>query len=402
MTSGPCIAPAGDGLVSGILGFVDCQAQAIGMGGHQALAAPGSSVANAINILLVLFIALFGYRLLIGERLQLRDGVLAVVKIGIVLTLAFSWPAYQTLVYDVAFRAPAELAAAIGRPAGIPGAEGGLVARLDSADRYFVALNSLGTGSGLTAPVSTWQAGAPARQAPSAFDPFALGGARVFYLLGALTGFAAVRLIAGLLLAVGPLFVAFLLFDTTKGLFAGWLRVLAGAALTAVGAAVVLGVQLALLEPRLIELLAWRGAGYAIPGAAVELFVVSMAFSLATIAVLIASWRVTNGFVFPQSHPPATMEMLPQPSAAPRDPWPHRQSSEDAGIRSRAAIVADSVAYQQRREESGGFGPVAPRREAQPHSSRWSETSAWQVQPLGQSGRRTAARVSASAQRRDA
>ena len=402
MSSGPCSAPAADGLVSGILGFVDCQAQAIGMGGHQALAAPGSSVAIAINILLVLFIALFGYRLLIGERLQLRDGVLAVFKVGIVLTLAFSWPAYQTLVYDVVFRAPAELAAAIGRPAGIPGAEGGLVARLDSADRYFVALNSLGTGSGVTAPVSTWQAGAPPRQAPSAFDPFALGGARIFYLLGALTGFAAVRLIAGLLLAIGPLFVAFLLFDSTKGLFAGWLRVLAGAALAAVGAAVVLGVQLALLEPRLMELLAWRGANYAIPGAAVELLVVSMAFSLATLAVLIASWRVTSGFAFPQSSPQVTSEMSPQSMDAPRNPWPSRQPTEDAGLRSRAAVVADSVAYSQRREDPGAFHLTAPRRQAEPHSSRVTETNDWQVQPLGQSGRRTAARVSASAQRRDA
>ncbi|MFN3591107.1 MAG: type IV secretion system protein [Thermaurantiacus sp.] len=396
-----CQAPAGGGLVSGILDFVDCQAQAIGMGGHQALAAPGSGFAIALNILLVLFIALFGYRLLLGERLQLRDGVLAAIKVGIVFTLAFSWPAYQTLVYDVVFRAPAEIAAAIGRPAGIPGSDGGLVARLDGADRSFVALNALGIGAGLPAPVSTWQAGAPPRQPPSTFEPFALGGARVFYLLGALGGFAVVRLTAGLLLAIGPLFVAFLLFDSTRGLFAGWLRVLAGAALAAVGAALVLGVQLALLEPRLAELLTWRSAGYAIPGAAVELFAVSLAFALATLAALMASWRVTSGFGFPGPRSHAAPDSRRRSDDRQQEPWPRRAVSDEAGARSRAAAVADSVITMQRREVLGGFDPGAPRRQSQPHASRTDDAMTWPVQPLGQAGRRTQARISAGAQRRD-
>jgi type IV secretion system protein VirB6 len=401
MTTGPCQVPPGVGLVSGILDFVDCQAQAIGMGGHQALATPGSEFAIALNILLVLFIALFGYRLTIGERLQLRDGVLVVIKLGIVLTLAFSWQAYQTLVYDVAFRAPAELAAAIGRPAGIPGSDGGLVARLDGADRLFVTLNALGPGVGLPAPISTWQAGIPPRQVPSTFEPFALGGARVFYLLGALSGFAAVRLIAGLLLAIGPLFVAFLLFDATRGLFAGWLRVLAGAALAAVGAALVLGVQLALLEPRLAELLTWRSAGYAIPGAAVELFVLSLVFALAMLAVLLASWRVANGFAFPEPRLQSMQEAALRSSQAQLEPWPRRAMVDEAGARSRAAAVADSVITPHRRDVSGGFDPGAPRRHAQPHASRIDDAMALAVQPLGQAGRRTQARVSAGAQRRD-
>ena len=69
------------------------------------------------------------------------------------------------------------------------------------------------------------------------------------------------RLVAGLLLALGPFFIAFLLFDGTRGLFEGWLRVLGGAALGALGTAIVLGVELALLEPWLADLLACRLAG---------------------------------------------------------------------------------------------------------------------------------------------
>src|SRR5439155_567824 len=65
------------------------------------------------------------------------------------------------------------------------------------------------------------------------FNTFAIGGSRMLFLVGAIGGLAAVRMIAGLLLAVGPLFVAFLLFENTRSLFEGWIRVLAGAALAA-------------------------------------------------------------------------------------------------------------------------------------------------------------------------
>src|SRR6185503_9979205 len=123
----------GAGFVSGVLDYVDCQAQAIGAGGFQALAAPGSTLSLVLSGLLTLFVALFGYRMLLGDTPGLRDGVFSVVKIGIVLALAFSWPAYRTLIYDVALKGPAELAGEVGRPAGLPGSGGGLVARLDNA-----------------------------------------------------------------------------------------------------------------------------------------------------------------------------------------------------------------------------------------------------------------------------
>src|SRR5688572_31916345 len=49
-----------------------------------------------------------------------------------------------------------------------------------------------------------------------------------------------------------------------------------GSALGALGTAVVLGVELALVEPRLAELIAWRNGGYSIPGAPAELFAISL------------------------------------------------------------------------------------------------------------------------------
>lgn len=397
-----CQPDAGAGLVSRILGYVDCQAQAIGAGGFQAFGAPNSTLSLIVGALLTIFIALLGYRMLFGQTPDFQDGIIAAVKIGVVLTLAFSWPAYQTLVYDVFLKGPAELASEIGRPAGIPGATGGLTRRLDLADRGFTALGVLGTGAGPRAPVAGATAQDEQLRTASAFDPFALGGARIVYLAGAIGALAGLRMVAGLMLALGPFFVCFLLFAPTRSFFEGWLRVLAGAALGALGSSIVLGVQLALLEPWLAELIAWRNAGYSIPGAAVELFVVSIIFALVLVTVVAAAWRVTVGAGMPAAWrlaPARLMGSLDQrisgSTAGAVEP-----RSLSAGERSRAAMVVEAVGAVQRRElmRAGPAGGAS----ASAAISGAGGPGPTTRQPLGQTSRRPVhSRVSQSSNRRD-
>src|SRR3546814_18149850 len=85
--------------------------------------------------------------MLLGQTPTIREGVLTFVKIGLVLTLATSWPAYQALVYDIILRAPAELASTIGGAAGLPGSGGGLVARIDGVDPALKVLDIEGGGA---------------------------------------------------------------------------------------------------------------------------------------------------------------------------------------------------------------------------------------------------------------
>ncbi|WP_204307111.1 hypothetical protein, partial [Klebsiella aerogenes] len=69
-------------------------------------------------------------------------------------------------------------------------------------------------------------------------------------------------------------------------LFEGWVRGLVAAILGAVAVTILLGVELALLEPWLATLLARRQAGLPIGGATSELLVTSLAFGLAMLAGL--------------------------------------------------------------------------------------------------------------------
>ena len=409
-----CPGLPANAFLGGIIDYVDCQAQAIGSGGYQALAAPGSTLSLVLTGLLTLFVAFFGYRMLFGQTPGMRDGVLALVKIGIVMALALGWPAYRTLIYDVALKGPAELASGIGGPAGLPGAGGGLVPRLDNADRLLLAFIDLGPGEAdmSVAPrvprpgEVVDSAGRPIRS--SSLGGFALDGARVFFLTGTVASLALVRLTAGLMLALGPFFIAFLLFEGTRGLFEGWLRVLAGAALGALGTAIALGVELALLEPWLANLLAMRAAGYATPGAPVELFVATLVFALVLAGLMFASARVAYGFRLNPSLRPVSQLVA---EALRGESWRATalaQPGEALQIdRSRAVMVADAVAATQRREFPAPGVSTAGPGAAPPGSAGHvvrpgSPGEALPPQPLGETfRRRTRTRHSASASRRD-
>ena len=86
----PILSPD-TGFVRSMMAFVDCQAQTLGAGAWQSLAAPGSTLSLVLTGFLTLFVALFGYRLLFGHAPDLRSGVLAIVKVGFVVAMAPSW-----------------------------------------------------------------------------------------------------------------------------------------------------------------------------------------------------------------------------------------------------------------------------------------------------------------------
>ncbi|HEY0414245.1 MAG TPA: type IV secretion system protein [Allosphingosinicella sp.] len=412
-----------DEFLRSLLSAVDCHAQTIGQAGYQALATPGSAVSLGLTALLTIFVALFGYRMLLGQAPDAREGVVAAAKIGVVLALATSWPAFRTLAYDVTMHGPAELAASIGQQASLPGAGGGLVERLQGVDNELAELTVLGTGKppeqdevvGPNQPLTPEQQQREyarlqqLQQRPRwnpADDAKLVGEARTLYLTGAIAAFASVRLVAGLLLALGPLFAIFLLFDNMRGLFEGWIRGLVGAALGSLATAIVLGVELALLEPWMAAVVSARRADIPTPTVPVELLVTTLVFALTLVAALIATAKVARGFrmthamrVVPQHWVEGIRSRSSELRAVTRE---GAAAAEAPDQRSRAFALADAVAATQRREAAAPLPPAArlgPQRVGEA-ARRDNEIAA--AVPLGQSWqRRTRGRVSAGAARRD-
>jgi type IV secretion system protein VirB6 len=222
------------------------------------------------------------------------------------------------------------------------------------------------------------------------------------FLTATIAGFASVRLVAGLLLALGPFFIAFLLFEGTRSLFEGWIRGILAAILGAVAVTILLGIELALFEPWLGQLIALRQADQSIAGADTELLVVAFAFALALLAGLGMSARVAIAFRLPAAWRMAAGEPAVQmrTEEAPRPVLAGSPAHMPSEQHSRAAAVAEAVASRQRRETLSTGSAGAPGRTVGQGPTR--DVPAAVPTPLGQSyRRRTQGRVSASAGRRD-
>jgi type IV secretion system protein VirB6 len=397
----PAVPPA-SGFIGSMTAYIDCQAQVLGSGSWQALAAPGSTLTIVLTGFLTIFIALIGYNLLLGRSMTVRSGTLAFVKIGAVFALATSWPAYRTLVYDLVTDGPSQLVSEIGPAAGVVGSDGTLTQRLDLADQTLTQLAVLGPGPPV--PNSEAQVAPPPF---GGFDAFALGGSKILFELTAIAGLGIVRIVAGLMLALGPFFIAFLMFDATRSLFEGWIRVLAGAALAAIGVSIALGLELAFIEPWLSEVLARRMAGEALPTVASELFVIASVFSMIVAAALYASARVARAFRLPP-----LLHIVPLAGEQQRPTARLQAQSTDGPVetmqaeRSRASAVASILMATTRRERGevqmagGGHAFAGPHGRTPVMSA--SEAPSMAAVPVGRTfTRRAHSRVSAAGTRRD-
>lgn len=348
---------SGSQFLASTLAHLDCQGQTIGAYGFGVLSDTSSGTFAALTALLTVFIALFGIRLILGPAPAARDVVGDILKVGIVLTLATSWPAWRVIGYDLVLNGPAELAHGIGLSAGLPGGDGSLVARLQNADDGIVATTMYGTGR-LTGGVVGGSDLGDSFHGIALADQSGFGWGRVAFLSGIIAPFAVTRIGAGLLLALAPLMAGLLLFNGTAGVFLGWLRGLAFVALGSLALAICAGVEVALIDPWLSDVLAQRQGNVFTPSAPTELTVLAFAFALANLGLLALIGRVTffahatGARLLPQ---PDRWWSFPQGSAA---DLPHLRETTRGDAITRAQSVADAVAMTMRREEEGGLNPA--------------------------------------------
>jgi type IV secretion system protein VirB6 len=381
-----CVGPpTGSGFLAATLAHLDCQAQNIGQAGYQALATTGSPLSLALTALLAIFVAVIGLRYLTNRPLGVEEWVSGALKVGFALALAASWPAYRTVVYDLVLKGPAEISGAIGRASALPGSDGGLVARLQGVDTGIMKL--VEAGSGRLDIASRRPAG---EIAPPLADDTTLGWGKTLFISSIVGSLGLLRMGGGIFLALAPMFAGLMLFQGTRFLFFGWLRALIAIAIGSIGIAIILGVQLALMEPWLSQVLALRAARIATLSAPFELLALTLSFSLAILGLFIFALRIafaSAAITKVQVVIERAAQSLQQEAAA----W--RPFAADAPAnqaeQTRAQVIAESLRQALNLERQGAAGldsdGRAPNRAALAGGAGIESETKQTIPPLGRS-----------------
>ena len=202
--------------VAASLRAVDCAAGATAQAAFGRLFGSDGALLPALTILLTLYVAFFAFSLITGRtRVGVASLTPRMITVGLVLTFATSWIAYQSVVWNLAVGAPDQIAGILMDTSGS--------ATTIFADKIDVVFASLIEANGSQGTEG----------ATSAFSPPGLMwlGAMLL-LLGTVGLLATCKIALAILLALGPVFVVLALFPSTRGLFTGWLKGVVMLALT--------------------------------------------------------------------------------------------------------------------------------------------------------------------------
>ena len=263
--------------VAAALRAVDCTAGNLTAQAFGRLFAPGGSMATVLTILLTIYIAIFGLQLLTGRSsIGVRALTPRMITVGLVLTFATSWVAYQSVVWNLAIGAPDWLAGVLTGTT-----ESATTTFAQKIDVVFLAIQQASAGA----------------EDISAFSPEGMMwlGAMLF-MLGTVGLLVTARIALAVLVALGPVFVVMALFEGTRGLFAGWLKGVTMLALAPLFAVIGGSVMLELAVPVLSTLVASPGQvdaqaamGFFMIGA---VHVALMVLVLRTAATMVGGWTV--------------------------------------------------------------------------------------------------------------
>lgn len=317
---------ASDGVASA-LRAVDCYANQTAASGFSRLFGADGVLLPALTIILTLYIAFFALSLLTGRS---RIGVSALtprmMTLGLVLTFATSWVAYQGFVWNLAIGAPDQLAGIL---AGTSGSATEIFA--GKLDALFAAIVDAAAIAGQGGDAA---GGAQGGAASSMFTPANLMWiAALLLLLGTVGVLVTARIALALLLALGPVFIVFVLFSGTRGLFVGWLR---GVVLTGVVPLFVV-VGGGLMMELMVPIIASLSDGVTINGrGAIALFLIACVhMALMGIIMKVAATIVSGWQVFGLSH-----QQEPASASSPQSASPHVTGVQVATGTAPAAVTA--------------------------------------------------------------
>lgn len=265
------------GGIASALQAIECMAQQGAAGMFGSLFAPGGALQTTLVILLTFYVAFFGISLMLGRSsLSVRALVPRMMTLGLVLTFATSWVAYQGVVWNLIVWGPEWLARVL------TGSDG--PATLVFGQKLDVVFEAVQQAS----------------QGQENFEAFSPPGlmwlGAVLLLLGTVGILATSKIALALLVAIGPAFVVMALFNGTRGLFTGWLKGLVMLALVPLFAVLGGTIMLELAVPVLSALVAIPGE--VSPRAAMAFFLIGavhvalMFIVLKVTGTMVAGWQV--------------------------------------------------------------------------------------------------------------
>ena len=339
MTSATCqqvTEQVGNGVAAALRG-VDCVASEASAAAFGKLFASGGALSVALTAILTIYIAIFGFLLLTGRtNIGVRSLVPRMMTLGLVLTFATSWVAYQSVVWNLFVFAPDWLA---GQLTGTAGSATDTFAQ--KIDVVFIAI----------------QEASGSDQDISAFSPRGMMwlGAMLF-MLGTVGLLVTTKIALGILVALGPVFVVMALFNGTRGLFTGWLK---GVVMTAIAPLfAVLGgsIMLELAVPILTSLTAQPG--FVPPQAGMAFFMIGAVH----VALMIMVFKVANAMVsgwtvfglVPSKEERGSVSMAaPAPATVVNQPLAQAQAATQASEQARRIDVS-ALAMGSAANDSGG------------------------------------------------
>ena len=246
-----------------------------------------SALSQVLTLVLTIYIALLAISLLTG-RTQLRLSLLTprMMQLGLVLTFATSWVAYQSVGWDLLTGAPDQIAGVI---LGNQGSATQLFAqRLDVL--FDVIANSAHLAQSANATATVGTVPAVANMSPKPADLLWTGS--LMLLVGTVGVLIVARIALAAVMALGPVFIVMALFKGTRGLFEGWLRAAIMLALTPLFAVLIGGGTLVMAAP-MIRALA-RAGGQVSLGLATNIFLAAFVYLSLMILAMRAAAMITS------------------------------------------------------------------------------------------------------------
>jgi len=288
VSSCPTFDGAGPSGIAEALRVVDCMSGEAASFAFARLFGTDALLGQALTAALTLYIGFYAIGLLTGRTsLSLSSLTPRMMTLGIALTFATSWVAYQSVIWNLLVGAPDQIASLL---IGTQGSATSLFA--DRLDKIFAVVAQ--------AAAATEAATAGMRDTGSlASGPDLLWLSALLLLLGTVGVLLVARIALAAMLALGPIFIICGLFEGSRGLFEGWLKAAVLFALTPLLAVLIGGATIALLSPMLDSLAA---AGGQVPlrltttlFLAAAVYCALMGVTLKISATMVAGWRLPFG-----------------------------------------------------------------------------------------------------------